>query len=458
MTFFCHFSMRPRIYGAHGGKASQNGAPPLDWCVATNFVSSGLWVPGWEEGELPLDTLEHLVVAKLAAHLFEAARHPAAAPRFIEEFCACFDADLAFVGTHDYATGTCALLMHAKPVPAALVDYIRTWCRMDPWLVPARTSRFPFLVWHGDEIVPEPELLQADFYRAWLEPSGLRYWLGGTIAREGEKLTYVALLRSSNSGPFARIDKLRLRRLLPHLETSRRLSADPLPAEIGSSIALDALEHLPFGVIALDGEGKVRYASAWAGEILKQNDGLFLRGDSLRAASNGDSTRLSELIASVLAGRGHAKSDPPGVLAISRPSGARPYVLNVFGHALNLSRGGSSTAAAMVFIHDPEAIAAMDEQMLRTVYQLTPAEAKLAALLSLGRSVSSAASELGITINTARTHLKHLYSKTGTSRQSELVHLFVSMLAIGSSMQNPAPDARKNRQVQAGRDRSVEVA
>lgn len=385
---------------------------------------------------------EDLRIARLAAHAFDAARNWAATPRFVEDLCDAFGADLAFVGTHDYAAGTCVLLMHDRPTPAALADYAKTWCRMDPWLAPARMLRFPYLVWHGDEIVPEPELLRTEFYRSWLAPRGLRYWLGGAITREGEKLTYVALLRSSDSGPFARVDKLRLRRLLPHLEASCRLSADPPPVQNGSNIALDALEHLPFGIIALDGVGKVRYTSTWAGEILKQSDGLFLRDDLLRAASSGDGARLSELIASVLKGGGNPKSDPRGVLAITRPSGARPYVLHIFGHTLDLSRGGSP--GAVVFVHDPEAGAGMDGEILRTLYQLTPAEAKLAGLLSLGGSVSSAASELGVTVNTVRTHLKHLYSKTGTSRQPELVHLLVSMLAIGSSIQRPLPDAPKN--------------
>ncbi len=404
-----------------------------------------------------MDISEDLRVAQLAVNAFEAARDGTAAPRFIEGLRTAFHAHLAFVGTRDFAAGTCAVVMHDKPIPAALVEYARTWCRSDPWLAPARLFHFPYSVWRGDEVVPEPELLRSDFYRSWLDPCGLRHWLGGTITREGEKLTYVALLRSSNTGPFARADKVRLRRLLPHLEACRRLGAHLIPAEIGPGVALDALEHVPFGVIALDGEAKVRYTSTWASEILKQNDGLFIHAGSLRAASSGDSARLSELISSILDGRDNPKPDRRGVLAISRPSGARPYVLNVFGHALDVSRG-TSPAAAVVFIHDPEADAAMDGEILRTLYQLTPAEAKLAELLSLGRSVSDAARELGITINTARTHLKHLYSKTGTSRQSELVRLLVSMPAIGSPTRRPLPDGSKNDHARPARSRLISVA
>jgi DNA-binding CsgD family transcriptional regulator/PAS domain-containing protein len=406
----------------------------------------------------PLDVPEELRVARLAAHALDAARNRAVAPRFIGELCETFGADLAFVATHDKAAGTCELLMHDEPMPAALADYAETWYRVDPWLAMAHMFRATCAVLHGDELVPESELLRTDFFRSWLEPCELRHWLGGTIAREREKLTYVALLRSPGAGAFARFDKLRLRRLLPHLETGLRLGAEPPLPGIGSSIAMDALEHLPFGVIGLDGEGKVRYASSRADEILKQNDGLLLRNGTLRATFNADGARLEELVASVLTGRGSPTFNPSGVLAISRPSGARAYVLNVFGHAPDLSVGGPPAAAAVVFIHDPEASAVMDGKMLRTLYELTPAEAKLACLLSFGRSVSSAASELGITMNTARTHLKRLYSKTGTSRQSELVHLLVGMLAMGSSTKRPLEDAPESGRARPTRGSLVRLA
>ena len=394
---------------------------------------------------------EDLRIARLAAHALDAARDAAAVPRFIRELCEAFDADLAFIAAHEPAGGRCSLLMHDVPMPPALADYAKTWHAADPWIAVAQTIRAPGSVWHGDEVVPESELLRSDFFRSWLGPSGLRYWLGGMIAREGEKLTCIALLRSSVGGPFTRLDKLRLRRLLPHLETCRRLGAEPPLPGIGSSIALDALEHLPFGVVGLDGEGKVRYASSRAGEILNQNDGLVLRGQSLRAAFGADGTRLDDLVASVLTGRGSSPEIPRGILAISRPSGARPYVLNVFGHAMDLSVGDAPRAAAVIFIHDPETSGIMDGEMLRTVYELTPAEAKLAGLLSLGRSVSSAARELGITINTARTHLKRLYSKTGTSRQSELVHLLVGMLSVCASGKHPLGNGAKNGPARSAR-------
>lgn len=58
---------------------------------------------------------------------------------------------------------------------------------------------------------------------------------------------------------------------------------------------------------------------------------------------------------------------------------------------------------------------------LRLAWGLTPAEARLAHLLLLPLSLQESARHLGISSETARTHLKALFGKTRTHRQAELL-------------------------------------
>jgi DNA-binding CsgD family transcriptional regulator len=60
------------------------------------------------------------------------------------------------------------------------------------------------------------------------------------------------------------------------------------------------------------------------------------------------------------------------------------------------------------------------------MYGLTAAEAKIAAILGQGNSLNEACRTLSIKQNTARTHLKRIFSKTDTNRQSELVKLILN--------------------------------
>ena len=85
-----------------------------------------------------------------------------------------------------------------------------------------------------------------------------------------------------------------------------------------------------------------------------------------------------------------------------------------------------------VFVVDPEDGAPLAAEVLEDVYSLTHSEAEIVRLLAMGLSLEEAAQARGISMNTARSHLKHAFSKTGTSRQGELVRLIIAGVgAIG---------------------------
>ena len=59
------------------------------------------------------------------------------------------------------------------------------------------------------------------------------------------------------------------------------------------------------------------------------------------------------------------------------------------------------------------------------VFGLTRAEMAFARLLITGKSVAECASEMGVSIHTARSHLKRAMAKTGTNRQGALIGLLL---------------------------------
>ena len=117
-------------------------------------------------------------------------------------------------------------------------------------------------------------------------------------------------------------------------------------------------------------------------------------------------------------------------MQIERPSGLQSYSLLIAPLNLELSQLNYQQAAALIFITDPEARAEPSAQNLQQLYDLTPAETRLATILAQGKNIVEAATELGVTQNTARTHLKHIFQKTGMKRQSELVQLLLNSPAV----------------------------
>ncbi|MBS7696219.1 MULTISPECIES: helix-turn-helix transcriptional regulator [unclassified Chelatococcus] len=68
--------------------------------------------------------------------------------------------------------------------------------------------------------------------------------------------------------------------------------------------------------------------------------------------------------------------------------------------------------------------------ILMGLFDLTPSEARIAAALASGKSLRQAASEMGLSFGSARTYLAHIFTKTGTNQQSQLVSLLKSSQPI----------------------------
>jgi len=66
------------------------------------------------------------------------------------------------------------------------------------------------------------------------------------------------------------------------------------------------------------------------------------------------------------------------------------------------------------------------EDVLENLYDLTPAEARVAAKLVEFPELKNAADDLNISTSTVRTHLKRIFRKTNTNRQSLLIHKIIT--------------------------------
>ena len=87
-------------------------------------------------------------------------------------------------------------------------------------------------------------------------------------------------------------------------------------------------------------------------------------------------------------------------------------------------------ARAIVFIADPEGGQIGAAAVLETLYDLTHAEADLVRLIAEGNSLDQVAAIRGVTMNTVRSQLKQVFSKTETSRQGELLKLMLGGVAL----------------------------
>jgi DNA-binding CsgD family transcriptional regulator len=86
--------------------------------------------------------------------------------------------------------------------------------------------------------------------------------------------------------------------------------------------------------------------------------------------------------------------------------------------------------AVCVVITDPDAQIVLSAGRIQAAFAMTEAEARLAALLAAGEDLRGAATRLGITYGTARVRLAEIFQKTETRRQSELMKVLLTTLAL----------------------------
>jgi len=108
-----------------------------------------------------------------------------------------------------------------------------------------------------------------------------------------------------------------------------------------------------------------------------------------------------------------------------------PDVPPIFAHVLPLTGSDFRTrlqpaAVAAVFIGAPPD-AQDGADAVAAAFGLTPAETRLLASLFAGRTLAETAATLGIAGTTAKTHLEHIFSKTGVTRQTELMRLWTGL-------------------------------
>jgi DNA-binding CsgD family transcriptional regulator len=111
-------------------------------------------------------------------------------------------------------------------------------------------------------------------------------------------------------------------------------------------------------------------------------------------------------------------------MQVARPSCRRRLALVVSPTRAAASPFGRSRAVTIAFA-DPERALEADADLLARLYGFTAREASVAALLLQGRSPSEAADELAMSGNTVRTHIRHVFDKTGVERLADLVRLLM---------------------------------
>jgi DNA-binding CsgD family transcriptional regulator len=272
---------------------------------------------------------------------------------------------------------------------------------------------------------PVDERLKSEFYNDCVPRCDRCYGIGARVAHTETLYINLTLLRLRRSDAYGESDLLVVRTLMPHLQRGFQLHLrlTAIGLEVGAALA--AMERLAFGVLLLAGDGSAVFVNREARRILDQRDGLTLSRNGLVASNPRTTTALRGFIKGAALTSQADGLSAGGSLSVGRPSMKRPLGLLVAPLSADRFVPARRGAVVAVFVSDPEHATELPEAVVRRMFTLTRAEAAFAVLLAAGHSVESAAASLGITVPTARTHLKRVLRKTRTRTQTQLVRVLL---------------------------------
>ncbi|MGO4129186.1 helix-turn-helix transcriptional regulator [Inquilinus sp. YAF38] len=383
-------------------------------------------------------------ILKAVQRIYDAVTSPDAWPGAIEAIAAAADGQRGSLLVEDRSQRHADMMIGWRWDPAHLRRMSAPGApRTAPW-----AARLPLgRAVRSLELKPERDFIRSEFYNEVVRPNGDFHGVVALVRQTPTHSSYVAVRRVLGAPDFTDRDVAAFQAILPHLtralELRRSLGvADPRFADLRFDDAMAVLDRIDFGLILCDAESRPAYLNRRADALVARPDGLSVGPGGITAALPEETRRLRRAVAMAAAG-----TAPPGIdaavraatagtrMRLSRPSGAQALLLTVipvrqtgFG-----DRGAQSRVA--IFIVDPEHDAAPAAALLQELFGLTAAEAGFAVEIARGDGIQAAARRRSISDTTARTHLSHIFEKTGTRRQAELARLLVQC-----SLPAPPPD------------------
>ncbi len=342
-----------------------------------------------------------------------------------------FNADALNWAQHDFNSGEGRILDSIGYDRSYLRSYTGRYVTLNKWLQ-AQWYIPPGQVHLGEEILTEVQLVQTKFYIEWLKPQGLLHRICVVVKQEGQQVFYLEALRSKSKGPYDKQAKLFLGSLLPHLQQAMQRNV----YFWRSAIMKDVIDSWPCALLAVDKHARPLFMNRAAEQIVHDQSIFCPNSESLSLTGLKSASSFQELIAAAASGSLTDSGYQAGeAMIIPRRNHRTPAWVVVAPLSRKLRTVVSQEVeVALVYIYLPEFVGAIQQTMLKTFFKLTPAEQKLAQLILEGCRLDEAAERLGITKNTARTHMKHIYSKTNTECQTDLVRL---LLGVPSSQLLP---------------------
>jgi DNA-binding CsgD family transcriptional regulator/PAS domain-containing protein len=353
---------------------------------------------------------------QLVGLIYDAATEPDRWPVFLKAYAEATSCQLAALQIHHFDEHRSEILASFGMDQCFSESYNDYYSGLNTWREQGRKRYVQGQALSSEVIYPQRLLERTEFYNDYLRPMGGVHCTAAIVARDDRSATSLTAMRPEGRPPLTQSEVRLAEQLLPHLMRANLIRVKLNISEMSKTV----LDNAPYAVVFLDENAKCIYANNTAEKIFACNDGLGLKSGGLHATLGHSNAVLKFAIQQFLSSV--CSLDTRKAVLVERVSLRRSYEI-VLAPISERYSGLSGKARIIGMISDPERQTTVAKPILEQLYGLTLKEAELANKLCEGKSIEEAAKDLRISYETARTHLRRVFSKTGVSRQSLLVLL-----------------------------------
>lgn len=306
-----------------------------------------------------------------------------------------------------------------KGLEAGEDDYIQHINTINPRMHYSMRHAPGHICYEG-KFIDDRSMDRHEFYNWLSNVEKFRYFIGSRVYDEGDVSLFTSVEFVQQQG-HAGTEKIEaFRRIAPSIGNAWRIAKRNANGDSGTEPHSWTPDHLPWSIFALDLNASIVQMNGSARQMLHSGQVLGIEDGVLRPRDRLVRVRYDQALTQ--ATRGLSSET-----LLSSGNGAPPLVAQFL--PVNPSRlVHPSPVSVLLYVWNPLENAAGLGPALERLYGLTAAESQLAEQLATGAELSSAASALGISRNTARNHLQQIFAKTGTHRQGEFLTRIVGVL------------------------------
>jgi DNA-binding CsgD family transcriptional regulator/PAS domain-containing protein len=325
-----------------------------------------------------------------------------------------------YVGAQQHVAGKLYVQGFPETFNAKLAEFAPIWA--------VQTGMFSWQVGdvhHLPDMFPTEEFQSSRFYKELIQPEGQLDYIGMIALKEGSHYVPLTLGTSVEAGPFSERSVELVRLLAPHICRAAKIGLALELKTLDATLLEATLNGLSASVFLIDERGRLAFMNHEAKRLMKRGRGFKIIDNRLIPLDPDAAAEFESCFGAALENSNVFSTETLSIALPDELGGLVATLLPLGNGKRKFLTAGATSSGFAVFVQDPMTAPLNPGEGFAKLYGLTPAELRILMAIAVGNGPQEAAKILGISLSTVKSHLQHIFNKTGTNRQADLMQLLM---------------------------------